>query len=350
MGLSLNFKAIPAPPYHTLKFHFNRGVRQKIYSSRLEEAGGRTLIDDLSVSLRNMIQIPDYFSICVLPARLYATSILKDLFPPGIHWVTSLLSAGKSNNTELSFTGLEEKILFPGTPSENVSGMKKGAMLLRDTDPVSGLNIGIPEILSTCSDNPAIRVCVDISTSLINHPFDYERIDAYLFNTEFVFGFQPGISILVVREDIQERIRQKWMNDFISPAGNNKMSHPDILCHREVDLLRLYVFTEMCNDFVRRDPKIIRNEIIYKSILITNALNQSDFFELMIKNEKVRSQNIISARLLGSIEKVRNHFNRCGIQADEIPEKKYGYIFRFGNYPVHSKEQTEYLTDCIGSL
>jgi len=234
--------------------------------------------------------------------------------------------------------------------SENVAGLKKGSLFLRDTDLLSGLNIGIRQFFSAYSGNPAVHLCVDISTSLINHVYDYESVDAYLFDTEFVFGFQPGISMLIVREDIQKMIRQKWMNDFISPPVNSKTHPPDIHCHREVDFLRLYVFTEMCIDFVRRNPKILRNEIIYKSILMANALNQSEFFELMVKNEKDRSQNIISARLLGSIEKARDHFHRCGIQVDEINEKEYGYIFRFGNFPVHSKEQVEYLTDCIGSL
>lgn len=350
MGLSLNFKAVPAPPFHTLKFHLNRGVRKKIYSSGLDEAGGRNLINDLSAALRDMIQVPGHFSVCILPGRLYATSIFKNLFPPAIHWIPSLSSRKPLKNTELSFSGMQEKIFLPGMLSENVSGLNKGSLFLRDTDLISGWNIGIPQFVAAYSGNPAVHLCMDVSTSLINHGYDYESVDAYLFNTEFVFGFQPRISILIVREDIQEMILQKWMNDFISPPVNNKTNHPDIHCHREVDPLRLYVFTEMCIDFVRRNPKILRNEIIYKSILIAKALDQSEFFELMVKNEKDRSQNIISARLLGSVEKVRDHFHRCGIQADEIYEKEYGYIYRFGNFPVHSKEQVEHLADCIGSL
>jgi hypothetical protein len=350
MGLSLNFKVVPSSPYHTLNFHMTRGVKQKLY---LSEPGGKewiSFLTELSGSLKMLIQVPDNFSICLLPSKIYATVILQQLFPSGVHLLPAHPSITYPHPPELIDSGMDERILLPGTIGPGLSWVKNGFILSHDVDLISGHMINMQEFISVKKDRSEIHLCLDISTSFANHPFVYEKLDAYLFNSEFVFGMQSGISFLIIRDPFINLIQQKWIREFYPPESNSDQDHPGILCHREIESLKLFVIKEMCNDLLRRDRKNIYNEIIYKSILISNALERNKAFELMVKNETDRSPNIISVKILGSTEKVRNHFKSSGIQMDEFYMENYGHIFRFGNFPVHSKEQAGYLSDCIASF
>ena len=350
MGLSLNFKVVPSSPYHTLQFHMNRGVKQKLH---LMEPGGEewiSILAELSGTLKMLIQIPDNFSVCLLPSKIYASVILQHLFPSGVRLLPAHPSVTYPDSPELIDSGIEKRILLPGTPDSGLGRVKKGFILSHDVDLISGQMIHMQELVSLKKDRPEIRLCLDISTSFANHPFIYEKLDAYLFSSEFVFGMQSGITFLIIRDPFINLIRKKWIREFYSAESGSDKDLSGIICHREIESLKLFVIKEMCNDLARRDRNNIRNEIIYKSVLISNALEKNESFELMVKNEADRSPNVISVKILGSTEKVLNHFKRSGIQMDEFYMENYGHILRFGNFPVHSKEQAGYLTDCIVSF
>jgi hypothetical protein len=350
MGLTLSFTVSPSSPYHTLQFHLNRAVKKKLHDPGIAREAWIPILLELAQVLKILVHIPSNYSICVLPSKIYAGIILQHLAQGGNMIYPGHPSISYPSFTGLRDSGLNEMIMFPGVWDHVKPNLKGGFILCRDTDLVSGSSLTIQDLLSIREDEPDIHLCMDISISFANHQYTYEKVDSYLFDSEFVFGMYPGITVFVMKDHFSHSMQEKWADEFYFPEIKSGQVHPDILCHREVDVLKLYAFKEMCNDLVRRDPKIIRNEIIYKSILLTNALEGSGSFELMVKNETNRSSNIITARTLGSIDFIRDRFSHFGIQMDEFFQEKYGHIVRFANFPVHSKEQVEYLSDCITSL
>ena len=199
--------------------------------------------------------------------------------------------------------------------------------------------------------NSEINLFLDISSSFVNYNFNYENVDGFVFSTDHVIGLFPGVTIFVIRNTLLEILIRHWRLLFITDQHKKFKNHSgSIFCHREVDLVKLYIFKEICRDLIQRDMKIIRNEMIYKSIILYNVLEKSNNFDLMIDEKNNRSQNILCARVLGPIRELKNYFLQKDILLDYINNKKFGHIIRIGNFPVHSKEQMIYLADMIESI
>jgi phosphoserine aminotransferase len=347
MGITLSFAADPAPPFHTLKFHLSRGIKQRLYELPVREEKIRSILFELNHGIREITKISEKYSICVLPSKLLALSLLQKLLPPGTLLYPGVSFLSYPSTMLLTDSGISFRVVLPGELSENTSLIKNGNLICQDVDLKSGRRI-IPQDLQVIKNTcPDVHVCIDVSASFINFNFDLTDIDSFLFNSEFVFGLKPGITFLLIKKSLFQTIVNSWGHLFFDFELPSSAGQESMICHQDVDILRLFALKEMCHDLVRRDPSVIANEIIFKSILLYNSLDQSRSFEVLITKEEDRSPNIICARILKPIDKFRSLFQQQGILMDEIYQDKYGYIARFGNFPVHSKEQMNYLTDCI---
>jgi hypothetical protein len=347
MGYNLSFTAEPAPPFHTLKFHLSRGIKQRLYEQPVIEKKNHSILFELFQRIREITKISKEYSICVLPSKLHAFSLLQKLYPPGILLYPGISFLSYPSTMQLSDSGISFRVILPGGLSENKTLIQKGNLICMDVDLKSGRRFR-PQDLRVIKDTcPGIHICLDTSASFVNFNYDVIEADSYLFNSEFVFGLRPGITVFLIKKSLVQTIVSYWGHLFIEVESLSSGEQESMICHQDVDILRLFTFKEMCNDLVRRDPSVIANEIIYKSIILYNSLDESRSFEVLIAEEEDRSANIICARILKPVEKFRSLFQQQGILMDEIYQDKYGYIARFGNFPVHSKEQMNYLTDCI---
>ena len=347
MGLSLSFTVDPPTPFHSLQFHLNRGSKQKLYDPEKGRLEIQRIISELHRGIKGITKLPEYFSICILPSKLHALSLLQHIHPPCTIIYPGLASDSNLSRMQLTDSGISERMAFPGKLLYTISKVKKGSIICADTDLLSGYRFVFQDLLTVKQSYSDIHLCMDVSTSFANFDYDPVNVDSFLFNSDFVFGLKPGITILAIKSSLFKSIREDWKHLFHRGGPVTSSSQSEIICHQEVDILRLFAFMEMCKDLVRRDMRIIANEITYKSILLYHALDASASFEVMINEERDRSPNIICAKILKSIDSFRLLFRQQSILMDELFFEGNGYRVRFGNFPVHSKEQVAYLTDCI---
>jgi hypothetical protein len=277
-------------------------------------------------------------------------SILQHLNPPGFFFLPGVQSVSYPSSLDLSDSGISEKVIFPGKFPETIGRNKKGTLIYADTDLISGCRFSPPDLMSLKNITKDTHLSLDLSISLANSDFDLEKVDSCLFSSDYVFGLKPGITVLIVKNPFFRKIWDIWGHLFYPENRTSSDDQSAIICHDEVDLLRLFAFKEMCSDLIRRDLKMIANEVVFKSILLNHALEAGKSFELLVKEEKYRSSNVISARFMGPIDRFRSFCLKKGILADEIYQDRIGHLVRFGNFPVHSKEQVAYLADCIESF
>ena len=348
MGLSIRFTFDPPTPYHTLSFHQNRGIRQKFMD--MDNAGKimPALGADLYDSLKMLTEFPDGFSMIVLPSRIFAHSLLQRFFHSGISVIPAPPGYGISLQQDMNESAFSVSTIPPRGLPERIPQLDTDFLICVDSDPSSGSIFHTMDIRSVKSYKPELTVCLDNSLSYMNATLNFPGIDAYLFDTAYVTGMQPSITMLLVPGQLGSTIMLELKDILMFPESGNE--YPQFLIHREVDLLRLYVFKEICYDMIRRDPKIIRNEIIYKSYLLYTALTESSHFDPVVRDPDERSPNILSARILSSPEIITGNFRSKGILFDMLTINGIGYHARFSNFPVHSREQVEFLADAITGL
>ncbi|MBS0000018.1 MAG: hypothetical protein KFF73_13650 [Cyclobacteriaceae bacterium] len=350
MGLTIRFTFDPPTPYHTLKFHINRGIKQKLFDREHSRSAMPALLAEMSAGIKMLTQIPENYSIVVLPSKLFAFSILQHLYSPGTLIYPVHPSVTVSPYIEITDSGLITKAILPGKFTTISHQLKSRYLICRDADPSSGYALKIPDLISLKISHPDIHLLLDLSSSFMNFPLDLENIDGYLFESGYVTGMQPAITILILRDPLFQSVQNNWKNNFYHLLPGREKDYPGIIVHRETDAVRLFVFKEICYDLIRRDPKIIRNETIYKSIILYEALEKSDHFKLLVPDQQDRSPNIITASMISSPEIILSIFAKKGILFDLIPRENEGYIARFSNFPVHSREQTEHLADTIAGM
>jgi phosphoserine aminotransferase len=348
MGLSIRFTFDPPTPYHTLGFHLNRGIRQKLMEEEISRRSLPGILTDLASGLKMLTEFPDNYSVILLPSMISAYGILEKLYGPG----TLIVPAHPS--TGIPAPGLPDSRLKivsfrPGDYSTFIHQLNTDMVICRDIDTLTGFALSIQEIQALKMRHPDLHICLDLSCSFMNYPLDMHSVDAYLFDITPVTGIHPAITLLIVRQPLDKAALEIWPDSLHKPlpgAGGN----PEIFFHREVDILSLFVFKEICYDLIRRDPTIIRNEIIYKSIILYEAFENNLHFSLIVGEPQDRSPNVIVAGLVSEPETILSIFKKKRILFDVLMDEKSGLMIRFSNFPVHSREQMEMLTDIIASM
>ncbi len=349
MGLQLSFKIHPPSPYHTVNFHLKRGIRQKWHYSSKNSEEIDFLLSDLLENFKIITGVPDHFSVCIWPSRIHILTALISFYKQNIY-----LRPDENNHNifmQPDFMGrnLFDQMLSRQRMDEIKSVSKDTAIYVQETDFITGRILDNQSIISIKYMNPDIKLFLDISCSFVNQNINYDQIDGFIFSTDQVLGLFPGVTISLIRNDLLKNLIKEWGPFFNSdPQKKITFYNQLIIYHREVDLLKLYVLNEICRDLIERDMTIIRNEMIYKSIILYDVLETNTKFNLLVGEKNDRSINVICAQLLRKINECKNYFNQKNILLDYINNEKFGYIVRIGNFPAQSKEQMIYLADVIG--
>ncbi len=349
MDIQLSFSVDEPPEFHTLNFHYKQAFKKKLYNRSLGkslEGPGHGRLNEL---LRRFLNIPDTHSLIIMPSENYfqilALLRINDWIH-GTHGSTPDKISGKGN----LLSAMKKVYLNEGMIERQLDELDFEDMFMADTDPFSGHFLD-QDLVQHFFDGKNRRLHVDYSGSLFSRKIDFENSGSALFNTFWLFGFYPGFYIWIVHEEIKDVMKKRaegWFGMF-NTATSKKRTGNNIMIHPETDRIRLYVFSEMINDLLQRDLTLIRNETKFKSIILYNALTTSSQFDPLISDEKNRSQTILSAKALMPVKEARNLFKENGIKLDHHKLPGYGNIIRFGNFPVHSKEQAGRLADLIES-
>ena len=115
----------------------------------------------------------------------------------------------------------------------------------------------------------------------------------------------------------------------------------------DLNLLDVFLLGKVAQDMNHRGIKQIRNECIYKSTILYDALEKSKFFNPAISVEEYRSGVTIIADSEENALDIREKFSAMGLMISVGEgDKRYSQI-RIGNFPAHSKEQIEMLGDLL---
>jgi phosphoserine aminotransferase len=347
MGMvrKLSFKSDKPPPYHTFDFHRKRALKRQFHGTSIDSYTNHKLMAHAVENLISLLDIPSHYNLFFLNK--------------GISLMTALLKITKGNIVltdtpfvKKSFGQVTKKNALlkmgsEGTPRHRVS--EKSLLCYDHIDPNTGQIIDFHYLKKNFQITSIPVVHADISLSVPTEVLDFKNIHSYYFSTRFGFGMNPGIIVWMANNDIFKKTLTEY-NNYIKSIPENFLIQDQRSVFYDVNLEQIYILGMIASDMMNRGIQIIRNEIKYKSVILYNALRKNRKFDVLVKDLNDQSNNILCARVNASPKKVFDFFIDQDIELDVYEGDAGITIIRMANYPVHSKEQVEYLADTIAKF
>ena len=303
------------------------------------------IIEDALSGIIDLFQIPSDYHFILLKDKESFFKALANTLP-----ATGVYVAGSSRFADIKnkYSG---KIIFLNDPENDLSKVEHSKMplIFQDVDLATGRKILIKNPGEIRKIDTLSFIHQDITYSSPSDPLDYENIESFSFQTSYGFGMGQDLVVWILRNNLFNKAKEQFKSTFeqrvSGPSKNRRYVIED-----KLEIIRVYVLGMIIKDFLNRGLSIIRNEIKYKSIILNNSVNDNPNLKPLVEDQLFRSQNIICAKTNVSNEKILNFMSENRIDFDVLKGPDTSTLIRIANYPVHSKEQMEYLSDLLVKL
>jgi phosphoserine aminotransferase len=406
---SLSFKADPPLPFHTYNYHLKKAIKEGYIDNYLDHGVRLGIIQQVVDGLIEIFAIPEDYHIILLKENRFLINSLASLVRRGtiiagsaafsdsvrkyaneyfnsdfsredlsnngnkilLHWdlengnytKLSPVNPKKEKTGKLTLEDLTDEKSGKLSP-EDIEIEKTGKLSLRDIvnkdigdmsliiqdiDPMTGRKLR-PDDLKESLDRKALDfIHLDISLSSPTDSLDYQNIQSFSFETKYGFGMDQDLVVWILREDLLNILTEKTSGTFMeSDIGTTKSKN--CIVQPEIEIHRVYVLGKIMQDFMNRGLTIIRNEIRYKSIILYNSISGNPNLAPLVNDPYLQSQNILCAHTEIPREKLFEFMSGNRIDFDVLSGPEASSNIRIANYPVHSKEQMEFLVDCLEQL
>lgn len=230
------------------------------------------------------------------------------------------------------------------------------AELIGVTHNETSTGVALPKsfIYGLKDQNPGAFLSVDAVSSLPYVDFDYSKIDSVYFSVQKGFGMPPGLGVWIINDACIARA------EYLQFKGLSIGTHhslPSYLKHglknqtpETPNSVAIYVLGKVAEDMARRGIHIIRKETEYKAALLYNELKQHASLNPFVSEKSFQSPTVIIADTGKQTEKLSKYLADKGLFAGEGYGHHKGTQLRFANFPSHSKEQFELLTDYLSAF
>lgn len=198
---------------------------------------------------------------------------------------------------------------------------------------------------------PDSLIVVDAVSSLPFPKFDFTKIDSVFFSVQKGFGLPAGLGVWIVNDRCIEKAKQ------VSAAGLSIGSYHNLVSlHANAkknqtpetpNVLGIYLLNAVVKDFLQRGVEALRRETEYKAALLYHTLSKHGLFEPFVKDKDLQSKTVIVANTGEHTSAVTEFLGKHGLQPGDGYGKNKATQLRFANFPAHSKEVFEQLSDAL---
>jgi phosphoserine aminotransferase len=341
---SLSFKVEAPQPYHTFGYHQKKAFKEGYMGSEPDPKILSKLIRHSLDGLIALFEIPAGFDLILLQDKKLLLKTLANVGP-------GTISVAGSTEFADNIRFYNNKVTFLDDHAIDLSSGDVGEkpLIIQDIDPVTGQKAHLNNRIENLDYSALSFTHLDISCSSPTDPLDFEKIQSFSFATRYGFGMSQDLVVWILKSDLFDMLVKQLNGMYLEfDPGSSKTKKCFVQDNVEID--RIYILGMIVQDFLNRGLTLIRNEIKYKSIILYNSINDNPNLKPLINDPKTRSLNIICAKTEIANERILNFMSDNRIEFDVLARQDTSSIIRIANYPVHSKEQMEYLADLIVKL
>ncbi len=345
----------PSGLYYTVEQHLKQALRSGIMSITHRGSEFKRIYKEVDTNLREILELPDNYSILFTNSAtevwdLSAESLVEN---KSVHFVNGAFSEKFYNVVNNSD---KEALLIQsdwGTFPEIDFNLVKQAdhIAITHNETSTGVSTPLETIYKIRKENPDAIISIDAVSSLPYLAIDYSKIDALYVSVQKCFGLPAGLGVWLVNDRCIAKAKEIAKSSVGLTSYHNLLALAKQANYFQTvstpNVLNIYLLAQVTSDMLQRGIKLIRSETKYKAAIFYKMLDAHKKIEPFVENKSLRSDTII---VINS-----NEFTSdiIAFLADKklIIGSGYGKMkdtqVRIANFPTHSKEQFEMLTDLL---
>lgn len=349
----------PSELYFTVEEHIKSALRQGFPSishrSKAYESVHKSCVD----GLKEMFNLSDDYHVffCSSATEIWERIAQNLIEKESCHFVNGAFSGKFKKIVEnYGIHAFEEKVELGTTVDVDKVLIPESAELISLTynETSTGASYTSSDLIKIREGFPDQLVSLDVVSVAPSIEIDFSLVDTFYFSVQKCFGLPAGLGVWFVNNRCVKKAEQligknkvigsyHCIPELLSKANNNQTPATP-------NMLGIYLLDKVVQDMIKKGLKQIRQETNYKSALLNHTVENASFLSHFVPNEVNRSKTtlVVNSNVTSSviIESLAKKGLVIGTGYGELKNQQ----IRIANFPTHSKEQIELLSDQILSL
>lgn len=345
----------PSGLYYTVEHHLKHAIKTGITSISHRSKQFEEIFKEAENNLQELLQLPDNYQMVFTTSATEIWEKMADglISTKSLHIVNGAFSnkfysVVKNLNKETdiieSSWGDLPKLNTNSTENYNLIGVTHN-------ETSTGVRTPLNKIYSLKEQHPEAILAVDAVSSLPVVDFDYTKVDTVYASVQKAFGLPAGLGVWLINDKTEDIARKLNDQGMVRVTPHNIISLIEQAHNYQTpstpNILAIYLFSRVVADMINRGIQQIRNDIVYKSAIMYNMLEQHDVLQPFVKDKILRSDTIIVIDSGSRTSDLLTYLSEHKLEAGDGYGKMKGKQIRIANFPTHSKEQFEMLVDLI---
>jgi len=345
----------PSELYFTTEQHLKKAIKTGVASISHRGQQFKDIYKQADSNIRELLNLPDNYKVLFTNSAtevwdLSAESLITE---KSLHIVNGAFSdkfykVAKQSNKE-ALLNQSEWGSFPQIDYNLVKQADFIAITHNETS--TGVSTPLETIYKIRKENPEAIISVDAVSSLPYLDIDYTKIDSLYVSVQKCFGLPAGLGVWLVNDRSVKRAEEVNKSNTGLKSYHNLLTlikyGNDFQTASTPNVLNIYLLAQVTGDMLNRGIQLIRSEIKYKAAIFYKMAESHQKLNLFVKEKSLRSDTII---VIDSFEQTTSLLtfleNNKFIIGTGYGKKQQDQV-RIANFPTHSKEQFEMLTDLL---
>ncbi|MEP1032152.1 aminotransferase class V-fold PLP-dependent enzyme [Ekhidna sp.] len=355
MSNKIYFTPGPAQLFYTFEEHLKKALFHDIPSISHRSADFIKVVQETTESLRELLELPDGYNIYFLNSANEAWDrIVQNLVDNSSHHFAN----GAFSQKFYDFAREHRK-------SSTLTRVNDGAKFTEWNVPDGAELIGVTknetsvgysfleeELENLRNRYPKKLIALDVVSATPSLPINFKNVDTAYFSTQKAFGMPSGLGVWIVNERCHEVAleRAKLVSLGSYRALPNLKKFGDKYQTPETpNMLYIYILGRVVKDILQAGVQRMRNDTTYKAAILNQMIETHPYLDHFVESKEHRSKTTIVAKSSMSRE-ILNFFQKKGlILGSGYGVHKENHI-RIANFPTHSKESIEMLSDMMEKI
>lgn len=345
----------PSGLYYTVEHHIKHAIKTGITSISHRSKQFEEIFKEAENNLKELLRLPDNYQMVFTTSATEIWEKMADglISTKSLHIVNGAFSnkfysVVKNLNKE---TDIIESS-WGDLPKLNTNATENYDLIgVTHNETSTGVRTPLNKIYSLKEQHPEAILAVDAVSSLPVVDFDYTKVDTVYASVQKAFGLPAGLGVWLINDKTEDIARKLNNQGMVRVTPHNIISLIEQARNYQTpstpNILAIYLFSRVVADMINRGIQQIRNDIVYKSAIMYNMLEQHDVLQPFVKNKILRSDTIIVIDSGSRTSDLLTYLSEHKLEAGDGYGKMKGKQIRIANFPTHSKEQFEMLVDLI---
>lgn len=356
---NIYFTPGPAELYFTVEDHIKRALADQIPSISHRSSQFEAIYQETATNLRALLNIPDHFYVLFTGSatEIWERLIENCVAEQSYHYVNGAFSrrfydTARALQRQPLQQEAPEGSCVPVDPSEIPDTVELVAFTQNETS--TGAAQPLEDIYAVRQKHPNLLIAVDAVSTLPYPNIDYTQVDSVFFSVQKGFGLPAGLGVWIVNERCVEKAQQLVQQ---GRSIGTYHSLPSLLSKARKyqtpetpNVLGIYLLGKVIGDMLTKGIDQIRRETEYKAALLYRTLEEHSLLSPFVSDKKCRSKTVIVAETTPASASIISSLKQSGV----IIGSGYGGYrekhIRIANFPTHSKEQVEALSDKLNAI